>query len=152
MTKQSKKHVAAYISLVVAGIIFLVVIILYSPAQSHKNDWNLFRMDEPITELAFARHTALPKKYIPEKQTTLQFTIHNLEHQDVTYKYEILQYDAAGKVLRTLASGNAAVKNNHRHTETVSITYGDGGSRSRIQLRLLGQHQTLHYWVERVSS
>ena len=54
---------------------------------------------EPLTELYFENHTALPKNIFLDKNYDFSFTVNNLEYQDVEYNYIVEAYDVNNTLL-----------------------------------------------------
>ena len=48
---------------------------------------------EPLTEVYFENHTALPAYLFLDKPYNYSFTVHNLEYQEMKYYYSVDAYD-----------------------------------------------------------
>ena len=77
-------------------VIFIYALIFVGAAIKNKDtikgyliSQNLFPKPELFTELYFQDHLGLPGKVKPNQRYSFAFTIHNLEHQDMDYPYEI---------------------------------------------------------------
>lgn len=119
-------------------------------STSHKNEWQLFKAPEKTMELYFTHHLDLPKRYSPGTMSTVAFTAtaHDSESE---YRYEIVQENAGGDASVVLKDGVIRVSNSQPQAIEVPILYVEGGTRSKIVVRIPEQGQSVHYWVERQS-
>jgi len=76
---------------------------------------------EPLTELYFENHTALPSTISINKPYNYSFTIHNLEYQEMAYDYTINAYDENNTFLYEIDSGNILLADNE--TKTISENF-----------------------------
>jgi uncharacterized membrane protein len=150
VSRRINKHAATYLIIVLLGLLILGIGAWLRPTLSQNvQEWDLSRQPEPLTELYFTEHKSLPKKYAPAEATSLSFTVNNLESKAVTYRYEVVQYNAESTAQSVLKTGSFNLSNNTSHTESVLIAYVDAGTRSRVTVHLVDQNQAIHYWVER---
>ena len=71
---------------------------------------------EPLTEVYFENHTALPNLIFLNKPYNFSFTVHNLEYQKMGYNYTINAYDENDTLLFNLDSGNMILEDNETKT------------------------------------
>jgi hypothetical protein len=103
---------------------------------------------ETFTELYFEDHLNLPKKIELEEEQSFKFTIHNLEHKDMTYKYDIKAIDNKEDI--TLSSGSATLSHNEYKTIDESYILATTSGRMKIQVLLVDQNQSIDYWMEKI--
>lgn len=101
---------------------------------------------ETFTELYFEDHINLPKKIELGEEQSFKFTIHNLEYQDTTYKYEIKAVDDKENI--TLSSGSATLSHNEYKTIDGSYTLATASGRMKIQVLLVNKNQPISFWME----
>ena len=101
---------------------------------------------ETFTELYFEDHLDLPQKIELRKNQFFRFTIHNLEYQDMTYKYEIRAID--DKESRTLSSKSASLTHDEYKTFYQSFNLATSSGRMKIQVSLVNKDQPIHFWME----
>ena len=107
---------------------------------------------EKLTELYFTNVTSLPKTYKAATVVPLDFTIHNLEHADLTYHYQLVVLDAHGTVLQSNPIQTTVVANGqtvqfHANFRPVAST-----TRQEVIIALTDQQQSIHLWLEPVAT
>ncbi len=117
-------------------------------------DWQLTPQPERLTELYFTDHTKLPKTVKAGATETVAFTVHNLEHQHVTYHYKLVAVLADSDSEQVLNEGTFALDHDGVHLGSVDITVPNLGPQISIQLHLYYtskdpaiQTQSIDYWV-----
>jgi hypothetical protein len=87
---------------------------------------------EPLTELYFENHTALPENLSLNQASNFAFTIHNLEYQKMGYNYTVNAYDENGILLFNIDSGKAVLENNE--TKTISEEFSVKNHFGRMEI------------------
>ncbi len=91
---------------------------------------------EPLTELYFENHTTLPKIIFLNKPYNFSFTVHNLEYQDMRYKYDIRAFDENNTLLFKMDSREILLVNNETKTIFESFNMKDHFGRMKININL----------------
>jgi hypothetical protein len=101
----------------------------------------------------------LPVAASPNKTRTVEFTVHNLEHQTVNYRYTLSVVSADSDTERLVDSGHFVLGHNHSLTTSKHITLPSVKGRVAIKATLQyegiapGDHvpsaqaQSIHYWT-----
>src|SRR5437868_4908984 len=105
----SKKNIATF------SVIFLVLafglLFVNGKAIANKlNDLKLLPQPENFTELFLLNHETIPYTITPSKEIAFEFVIHNLEHKDMNYPYEV--YILIGGKKQPLVKNSVFVKQN----------------------------------------
>ena len=101
---------------------------------------------ETFTELYFEDHLNLPGKIEIGKEQSFKFTIHNLEYQELTYKYETKTVDDKEEI--TLSSGSVTLSHNEYKTINESYMIATASGRTKVQVTLVDQNQSIDFWME----
>lgn len=110
----------------------------YIKATSH--------LPETYTELYFSNPNSLPTS-TASGVVPIDFTIHNNEARTMTYTYDIDATSPSGQTA-LLAEDKVTLKNNQTAKVTNSSNIHSIVGRTEISVVLLGQTETIHYWVE----
>lgn len=110
---------------------------------------------ERLSELYFTDHAALPKLLNAGSNHSVNFTVHNLEHQTTTYHYKIVAALPDSEVIQPLAEGTFMLDHNQSHKAHQDIAVPGLGPRIGIRVDLYYQHdkaqdlatQSINYWV-----
>lgn len=112
---------------------------------------------ESTSELFFTKSTSLPATFVPGSNLEIDFTVHNLELQDVNYDYKIEQLNPANNQTAVLGTGALSLSHSKHVQEkiivvpadiedtskiSVTVTY-PSGSDSQKQKRL-----SISYWLK----
>lgn len=89
---------------------------------------------EPLTELYFENHTALPANIFLNKPYNFSFTVHNLEYQKMGYNYTVNAYDENETLLFKLGSGNIVLEENETKTIFENFSMKKKFGRMRINV------------------
>ena len=134
--------------LILSLVISLSVIIGYKFIGFASN--NIISKDltpkpEPFTELYFLNHQDLPSLVSSEKIIQFEFVIHNVEHKDVDYTYEVY-LDTLGE--RRFIDANV-ISLKHNQSEVVSEKYilENVYTRSAIVINLTNKMQQIDFWL-----
>jgi hypothetical protein len=87
---------------------------------------------EPLTELYFENHTALPSNISLNTPQSFSFTIHNLEYQKMGYNYSVNAYSESDVLLFNLDSGNIVLEENGTKTISENFNVKDSFGRMKI--------------------
>jgi hypothetical protein len=91
---------------------------------------------EPLTEVYFENHTALPVYLFLDKPYNYSFTVHNLEHQKMRYYYTIDAYDENNTFLYTMDSGDFILLNNESKTINEQFVMHEDFNRTKIEVNI----------------
>jgi hypothetical protein len=128
-------------------IILVIAVVLLNQAR-HTRAFTLATTHQPerLTELYFTHPSSLPTTGKAGQNLPVDFTIHNLEAENMSYTYriELIDQDGNGTVLAqrqlSIKNGNAA-----QISDTVSLPPANG--RSQVDIQLIGQPETIHFWL-----
>lgn len=146
----NRRRFITMLSLVVAIVACAAVLsIFHQGIYSQLNNWKLLPQPEHFSELYFTSPDTLPTTYLPGRSQHVFFTVHNMEYRTTNYPYQIIQTSQDGQQLEVLASGTFTLAQNQSHTQQLTITPIDLGTRSKITVELINQPQSISYWVGR---
>jgi hypothetical protein len=91
---------------------------------------------EPLTEVYFENHTALPAYLFLDKQYNYSFTIHNLEYQQMRYTYTIDAFDENDTLLYNMDSGEFILADNESKTIDERFIMYSHFNRTKIQVNI----------------
>ena len=142
------------------GLAVLVVLILLfrQPVYDKLYSWDLIPKPEAYTELYFTETP--PGTFVPAQQTTVAFTLRNVEYQTTSYTYVIEQLDASGTVLAQLAKDTISLKQDASKSLAVPITFidNDATAKVRVTITFIEKNKTtptmesIYYLVKRGES
>ena len=143
--------------LVAAGAIVIVLLLAQGPAGGALRAVGLLPRADAYTELYTTSTPAPPDTVVAGTRFTFRFTIHNVEHRSVTYRWqtEALQ----GGSTTALDQGSVAVADGGR-VEVVAegvmpdnaATVGTTPAPVLVRVDLLDQHQFVQFLVRPVAS
>jgi len=87
---------------------------------------------EPLTEVYFENHTALPAYLFLDKPYNFSFTIHNLEYQKMRYEYSIDAYSENDTLLYNIDSGELLMFDNETKTTNEQFIMNNTFNRTKI--------------------
>jgi hypothetical protein len=132
----------------VAAVVTILMLIVvwgdtnrYSQARA-RGDATSHQPDR-LTELYFAGAQSLPISYRLGEPIYLNFTIHNLEQQDILYHYQIVVQGSTQPL-----TGVARLKNGESKTISTGLVIGQPLPRAKVTVELVDQKQSIHFWVE----
>ena len=116
--------------MIVVAITLLIVPLFYVTYSTYEG--------EAFTELYFLGE--IPKQLTPGEQYTFNFAIHNQEHQDMRYQYQIRVDNAtvSNKIV-TLLDGETRIVN-------AKVVLESGSEPSEVSVHLIDQNQEIHFW------
>ena len=115
-------------TIVIAGIVILAVFLIvlaFIPLGI-----------EPLTEVYFENHTALPSSVELNQLYNFSYTIHNLEYQKVRYVYNVKMYDEQGNFLEDMSGGEVTLSNNESSTIENAFSLPQDFNRTKIQVNV----------------
>lgn len=147
-------------SYLVIGLAVLVALILLfrQPIYDKLYSWDLIPKPEAYTELYFTETP--PSTFVPARQTTIAFTLRNVEYQTTDYIYVIEQLDNSGTVLAQLAKSTINLEQDANSSLTVPITFidNDATAKVRVTITFIEKNKTtpttesIYYLVKRGES
>ena len=126
---------------------------------------------EPLTEVYFENHTALPAYLFLDKPYNYSFTVHNLEYQEMKYYYSVDAYDENNTLLYNMDNGEIHLYNNESKTINEQFIMKESFERTQIVVNVskdlslerpkfkdklwwpdpnFPMNIDLHFWVEEV--
>jgi len=99
---------------------------------------------DSYTELYFNNHTSLPVRTISSEAYGFDFTIHNFQHRNMTYPYEVYMETDTKKV--QLSHGSITLAHNELKTTPVKFV-ARNDRMSKITVNLLEQNQQIGFWI-----
>jgi hypothetical protein len=91
---------------------------------------------EPLTELYFENHTALPSNISLNSPQSFSFTIHNVEYQKMGYNYTVIAYDQNNNLLFSLNSSNIVLENNQSKTISEKLIANNHFGRMQVVVEI----------------
>jgi uncharacterized membrane protein len=147
-----RRHAA----LVFVGLVVIVVILLsvgfYTQIKNQLNDWKLLPQPERLTELYFTTPNSLASTYVPGQVQKVNFTVHNLEYQTETYRYQIIEENQDGSKTQTLTSSTFTLSQNQYQSVSFTGPLVDMGANARIVINLPTVHESIDYLLTRSKS
>ena len=136
-----------------AGICFFASITFGPPIFAKQlAAWQVLPRSEPLTELYFKDYRKLPTTLQAGAMASTSFVIHNLEHQHLTYRYEITAVsDNNAETL--LGFGDLVLSHDQSRDIRQSFTLPSttGSTMIKVTLHYNSQskpkEQAIHYWV-----
>jgi hypothetical protein len=102
---------------------------------------------EKLTELYFNHVGELPQYYHAGEALTLDFSIHNVEYSDLTYRYQVIIVDEQGNVLQTNQPISKNIAKDQAAQIQTQVMPAATNSRQEIIITLIDQQQSIHLWV-----
>jgi hypothetical protein len=91
---------------------------------------------EPLTEVYFNNHTALPAYLFLDKPYNYSFTVHNLEYQRMRYEYSVDAFDESDKLLYNLDKGEFILEDNQSVRVDDRLIMDEHFNRTKIVLNV----------------
>lgn len=146
-----QKHRSA--SLILFCALILVVVISSSwwrPAITNQlNKWKLLPEPEKLTELYFTQPNSLPNTYIPGQAQKVNFTVHNVEYQTMTYQYKIVEESQSGSQQQTLISGSFKLSENQYKSTSFTSPLTDMGPQAKVVVEIPTVNESIDYLLTR---
>ena len=92
---------------------------------------------ETVSELYFTKSSSLPATFIPNSNLDIEFTVRNLELQDVSYDYKIEQLNPANNQTAVLGTGALSLSHSKEAKEKVSVIPADIKGTSKISVTII---------------
>lgn len=137
-------HTLTIILFIILGVFFL------STIPSVRASWALATTVKPetFTELYFENQLNLPSIVKANQQYYFDFTIHNLENQNMTYLYEV--YLQTGDVKLPIDRSIVTIKNNQYKTVPEEFSLNVPFIKSEIVVNLINKNQQIDFWFENI--
>lgn len=111
---------------------------------------------ESVSELYFTKSTSLPATFIPNSNLEVDFTVRNLESQDVSYDYKIEQLNPANNQTAVLSTGALSLSHSEEAQEKITVIPADIKGTSKITVTVAypsGSDQkqkrlSISYWLK----
>lgn len=130
-----KTRKALLTTLVVAVLLLCGIVVVQQGAiYKQLDEWMLIPRPDRLTELYFSSHQDLAESYSPGVSHELQFTVHNIEHVETIYHYEIVQDDEGGGHRTVLLNGSLVLSHDDLKNIKVQFTPIDTGVRTRVSV------------------
>jgi uncharacterized membrane protein len=144
------------LALILVPLAIVVVLSLgISFHQQIKNQliaWKLLPEPEKLTELYFMNPNNLPTIYTPGQKQYVHFTVHNIEYQNETYSYKIVEQNQDGSQIQLLSSGQFTLQQNQYQGLNVGVSPADLGTRAEIIIELPTVNENISYLVNRTGA
>lgn len=142
-TKRAGWKVAAAVVASCATIIG-VLAVAFPKQFAHQVEISVARQPTPYTQLFFNDPSVLPTQLPVHKKSKFAFTITNDEGHSVFYQYDVTMSNArSSEVVRR---GSVMLANNGTATFTVAIEPKTRKSRYLINVVLIGEGQSIHFY------
>jgi hypothetical protein len=107
---------------------------------------------EPLTEVYFENHTKLPANVFLNRDYNFSFTVHNLEYEDVNYRYSVkAEYNETSV---DIDSGGIFLANNESKSIYESFSFKEHFSRAKVEV-IVSKNETdsidIHFWVDEIT-
>jgi len=133
-------------------IVFFIALssTVWRPAITNQlNNWKLLPEPEKLTELYFVHPNSLPTSYTPGGSQTVSFTLHNLEYQTVTYRYQIIEESQNGSNATVLNSSVFTINQGQYRTVSYPATLVDAGQDAKIVVSIPTVNESIDYVLTR---
>lgn len=141
------------ITLVVAVVLVLVALagalVSHSQLKRQLDAWGLLPRTQKMTELYFTSPSSLPADFSPRRATPVAFTVHNLEHETVRYRYKIIERSDSGSRPSVLDSGTFTLPSGGYHEELASVLLEPFSRRVAVEVSLEDQGSSIYFWVHK---
>lgn len=132
---------------VVAVLVFAVLFMDHSWVVAAMHQHKLLPQPERFTELYLEDHLNLPKTYSRGRDATFKFTVHNVEHEQVTYEY--LVSATSTESARIIDRGSFTLAHDAYKTIGQKIASTEAQQRTKINISLENKDQSIHFWVDK---
>lgn len=143
------------ISIVVSLLVLAAVVTAttWRPAIINQlNSWKLLPEPEKLTELYFTQPNKLPSVYSPGQSQTVNFTVHNIEYQTMTYRYAIVEESQDGTNKQTLTSNSFTIDQNQYKHITYTGPLADVGPNAKVVIELPTVNESIDCLLVRSAS
>jgi hypothetical protein len=129
-------------------ILFIILEVFAIP--SVRASWALATTVKPetYTELYFENQLNLPSIVKANQQYYFDFTIHNLENQNMTYPYEV--YLQTGDVKLPIDRNTVTIKNSQYKTVQEGFSINVPFIKSEIVVNLINKNQQIDFWFKNI--
>lgn len=138
---------------------FLTSLVFGPPVVAKQLEaWQLLPQPEQLSELFFTDYRTLPASLAPAGVLPLTFTIHNLEHQPVSYNYTVNATADDGHVY-PLSQGTVRLRHDEHQLVKKKLAVPPAAGQLQVKITLnydaanlpakkpTAHSQSIHYWV-----
>jgi len=140
-------------TIIVSSLIALLIVLtatVWRPAITNQlNSWKLLPEPEKLTELYFVHPNSLPATYTPGKSQMISFTLHNLEYQTMTYRYQIIEESQDGSNATILDTNAFTINQGQYRTVSYPATLVDAGQDAKIVVSIPTVNESIDYALTR---
>jgi len=133
--------------------LILVIVVSSSwwrPALTNQlNKWKLLPEPEKLTELYFTQPNDLPSTYVPGEAQKVNFTVHNIEYQTMTYHYKIIEESQDGAQQQLLTSSSFKLGQNQYQSVSFTGPLVDMGVNTKVVVELPTVNESIDYLLIR---
>jgi len=116
----------------VGGLIFLNRAVIAKQLQ----DWQVIPQPERLSELYFTGHANLPQSLAAGSNYTVAFTVHNLEHQPITYHYKIVAESPSSNTEQPLGEGTFLLGHDKTQLSEAQVTVPTVEAEANVGIRV----------------
>jgi hypothetical protein len=140
----SRPLITALVTAVLALSLVVLTVPSFRRAAADQLRLSMTHIPERVTELYFTEPAALPAAYETGQPVQFSFTVRNLEHRDMRYRYQL----AAGDTYES-ADGVMEVKDGASAVMAMVLPASDYGAQPVVTVRLPDQGQAIHFRMAR---
>ncbi len=141
--KMDKKtlRISIYLALVCLFIGGIYLFSVHNPkVDKVLNTLNVVPKPETYTELYFEDYESLPRASVSGQNLSFNFVIHNLEGEEVTYRYKVyFAYSAGDEV--TFKEGKVTVPKGSYESVNISHTFFNSDLKGKVVVELVDFNQ-----------
>lgn len=150
-----------YIPYVIATTLLVITVLaslnIGGSTQNVLSMMQIWPKPETVSELYFTKSSSLPATFIPNSKLDIDFTVRNLELQDVSYDYKIEQLNPADKQSAVLSTGALSLSHSKEASKKISVIPADIKGMSKISVTITYQSPSddqkqkqlsISYWLK----
>lgn len=137
--------IGAWTLSIILSITVAIVYSLLNPTVKKAITMATTVMPETFTELYFENHINLPTKTIANIPYSFSFTVHNLEHKDMVYPYEV--YISSGSARQTISTGIFTLAQNAYKNVVITYTLPQEVLHEEVVVNLRNKNQQINFFV-----
>jgi hypothetical protein len=148
-TLTQRRTVVRFPSIAALTALLILSLVFRQHIADQLHSWHLLPEPERLTELYFTAPNSLSTTYVAGTPQTVSFTVHNLEAQDMTYRYAVIETGDDATKSADLATGSFALTPSSYNTLNLTVTPMDMGPHATITVKLLNTNEVIEYHVRR---
>jgi hypothetical protein len=150
-----------YIPYVIATTLLVITVLaslnIGGSTQNVLSMMQIWPKPETVSELYFTKSNSLPATFIPNSNLDIEFTVRNLELQDVSYDYKIEQLNPANNQTAVLGTGALSLSHSKEAKEKISVVPANIKGMSKISVTITypsktdikdKKRLTISYWLK----